>query len=76
MNAGLVSCDASDDLDIPDAVRELRINHGVAVRYAPFWQAAVEGRIPATRVGKRWQVRRADLPAIAEVLGVRRPSAA
>jgi excisionase family DNA binding protein len=59
----------TDDLELTQALPELRQQHGVAATYHRLWVAVVEGRIPAVRVGKRWKIRRSDLPRAATALG-------
>jgi hypothetical protein len=59
----------SDDLELTEALEVLRTEHGVQASYHQLWMAVVEGRAPAYRVGKRWKVKRSDVPVIAEVLG-------
>ena len=39
--------------------------HGVFLTYPQAWQAVTAGRIPAERVGRKWKIATADLPAIA-----------
>ncbi len=48
--------------DMPRALREL----GVEASYNLCWRAAVEGRIPAERMGRRWYVKADDLPRVAD----------
>lgn len=38
-----------------------------------LWQLTVDGRLPAEQVNGRYHVRRADLPAIADMLGLTVP---
>jgi hypothetical protein len=40
------------------------------VPYSRVWNAAVQGRIPAERVGSRWIVDEQNLPQIAEAIGL------
>jgi hypothetical protein len=54
-------------MPITDAPRALRA-HGLSTTYNALWIAIVAGRVPAERVGKRWHVRTADLPIIAQIL--------
>jgi hypothetical protein len=42
--------------------------HGLSTTYQRLWVAIVAAQVPAERVGKRWHVREADLPIIAETL--------
>jgi len=57
----------TDTMPITDAPRALRA-HGLSTTYNALWIAIVAGRVPAERVGKRWHVRTADLPIIAQIL--------
>ena len=57
----------TDTMPITDAPRALRA-HGLSTTYNALWIAIVAGRVPAERVGKRWHVRTADLPLIAQIL--------
>lgn len=59
----------SDELDLTEALPELRALHGSRISYQRLWLAVVEGRVPARREGKRWRVRQSDLPAIAAAFG-------
>jgi excisionase family DNA binding protein len=64
----------TDDLELPDALRELRARFEVASTYPHLWALVTQGDVPAHRVGRRWRVKEADLPAIAGALrAVRRP---
>jgi hypothetical protein len=65
-----------DELDFPDVLPEVRARYGVAASYHRLWCLAVEGQVPARRVGKRWRVLRADLPRVAAALGAALPAAA
>ncbi len=67
--------DDIDTLELVEVPAELRRTHGLAVSYQRLWAAAVNGIIPARRVGRRWNVRRGDLPRIAAVLAGPRPPA-
>ena len=60
----------NDKMKLSDASRELR------VPYQRFFIAVTGGKVPAERSnsGSRWFVKRTDLPAIAEVLGVEAPT--
>lgn len=45
--------------------------------YSRLWNAAIQGRIPAERIGSRWALDEADIPRVAETLGLTaRPVAA
>ena len=57
----------TDNVPLTDAPRALRA-HGLSTTYNALWIAIVAGRVPAERVGKRWHVRTADLPIIAQIL--------
>jgi len=57
----------TDNIPLTDAPRALRA-HGLSTTYNALWIAIVAGRVPAERVGKRWHVRTADLPIIAQIL--------
>lgn len=46
----------------------LRQEFNVTVPYPRIWRAVVDGRIPATREGRRWYLDTADLPEIADTL--------
>ena len=54
-------------LTLTDAPRALAA-HGLATTYHRLWVAIIAGQVPAERVGKRWHIRAADLPIIAETL--------
>ena len=51
-------------IEVPRALRE----YGLATTYQRLWRAVVAGEVPAERVGKKWHVRTADLPIIAQIL--------
>jgi hypothetical protein len=55
----------SKKLPLSDALRAINAN-GVTITYQQLWNAAISGKIPAERVGQRWAVQRADLPAIVQ----------
>jgi len=57
----------TDMIPLTDAPRALAA-HGLATTYQRLWIAAVAGSIPAERVGKKWHVRKDDLPIIAQIL--------
>ena len=57
----------TDNIPLTDAPRALRA-YGLSTTYQRLWGAVVSGRVPAERVGKRWHVRAADLPIIAQIL--------
>lgn len=44
--------------------------------YRDCWNAAVNGVLPAVQERGRWTIDRADLPQIAEVLGLTAPASA
>jgi hypothetical protein len=53
------------------AVREkLQQNYGRSPSYGQIWLAAANGKIPARRVGRTWEVDDADLPAVAAHFGL------
>ena len=53
------------------AVREqLQQKCGRSPSYGQLWLAAANGRIPARRVGRTWDVDDADLPAVAAYFGL------
>ena len=54
------------------AVREkLQQRYGEAPSYGRLWLAAANGRIPARRVGRTWEVDDADLPVVAAHFGLK-----
>jgi len=57
----------TDTMPIIEAPRALR-EYGCETSYQRLWGAVVAGQVPAERVGKRWHVRTADLPIIAQIL--------
>jgi hypothetical protein len=57
----------SNSISLPDLPRALR-KRGVLIPYNKLWQLVISGAVPAQRMGSRWEVRAADLPAIAEIL--------
>lgn len=65
-----------DDLELTDALRELREAHGCSTTYPRLWSAVVNGRVPAIRLGRRWRLRRVDLPNIAAALSAQPVAAA
>jgi hypothetical protein len=58
---------ADTTIPLPQLPRELRAR-GVSIGYGPLWRLVIEGSLPAHRMGARWVVRAADLPAIAELV--------
>jgi len=54
-------------IPLSDALRAINAD-GVNITYQQFWNAAITGKIPAERVGQRWAVLEADLPAMAQSL--------
>ena len=54
----------SDSTSLANTPRAL-ILHGGSASYMTIWRAAVDGRIPAHRLGGRWFIRDTDLPRIA-----------
>lgn len=66
-----------DRLPLPEVPRALLREFGTAPDYNAVWRLVTTGRVPSDRRGSRLLVLRADLPRIAELLGlVRRPDAA
>ena len=57
----------TDNIPLTDVPRALAA-HGLATTYQRLWRAVVAGQVPAERVGKKWHVREADLPIIAQIL--------
>ncbi len=55
---------------------ELRRHYGQTASYSVLWKGAVEGAFPAERVRNRWYIQRADLPRVAQALGIPTVSAA
>ena len=55
--------------DLPRALRA----YGVQASYQQCWRAVVAGDVPAQRDGSKWRIAEADLPVIADRLGL--PSA-
>ena len=51
-------------IDLPRALRD----QGVTANYSTVWRAAVDGRIPATRDGRRWWIDPSDMPTIMRTL--------
>jgi hypothetical protein len=58
--------DPDASLELVEVLKPLRQVHGVATTYGRLWGAAVNGAFPARRVGRRWHVRRGDLPLIVD----------
>lgn len=52
--------------DLPRALRA----YGVDTTYQRCWRAVVAGHIPADRDGRKWSVKKADLPVIASANAV------
>lgn len=46
--------------------------YGASLTYTQAWRAVTNGQIPAERVGRKWKIDPADLPAIAQSLTVTR----
>lgn len=57
---------------LPAALREL--TNSEPPDYRRLWHLAVAGKFPISMVGNRYQVDRADLPAIAAILGMTPPA--
>ncbi len=54
-------------LPLTDAALVLA-TRGTPVSYRALWGAAIEGKIPATRNGRRWMVKETDLDGIVNTL--------
>ena len=50
--------------------RELASLTGTSPSYRQLWSLTVDGAIPAEQANGRWHVARADIPAIATMLGL------
>lgn len=57
-------------IDLIAVLAELNKRYGRSPTYQQLWQAAVAGRVPARRVGRYWQFRLADVPAVALAMGL------
>ena len=65
-----------DHIPLVQLPRELAAQFTGAPKYSALYTKIVNGELPASRDGGRWIIRRADLPAIARALGLKRaPSA-
>ena len=70
-------------IDMPDeriplvsATRELKaITVGRSPPYQHIWKLIANGDLPAEQINGRWFIKRADLPAIAKLLGLLDPDA-
>jgi hypothetical protein len=51
---------------------QLQERYGSAPTYAKLWSCAVNGRIPARRLGRSWTVDEQDLPLVAAYFGLTR----
>jgi hypothetical protein len=58
---------ALEQIALPDLPRILR-QQGVLASYHDLWRRVVAGELPAERQGRRWTVKREDLPAIARTV--------
>jgi hypothetical protein len=56
--------------DLIAVLEKLKKRYGAAPSYGRLWLAAANGRIPARRVGRTWEVDDADLPIVAEFFGL------
>jgi hypothetical protein len=65
-----------DRLSLPETPRALLQEFGTAPDYNAVWRLVTAGHVASERRGSRLYVRRADLPRIAELLGLTRPRAA
>lgn len=71
----------NDDIFLLDVNPELAaagfVTHAAqAPGYGRVYRAAIDGRFPTTRTGRRLSIRRADLPLVAAVFGLVPTSAA
>jgi hypothetical protein len=58
----------TDSVELIDCIAPLREQHGVDASYQQIWSAIVSRRVPAFRIGRRWWVKVADLPAVARAV--------
>lgn len=65
--------ESGDELDLAGLLEELHRQYGKSVSYYRVWNLLVSKRAPARRYGNRWLVLRADLPVLAEALGLVQP---
>lgn len=65
----------TDTIPLVRLAGELRALTGRGAGYHALWRAIVSGSIPAEQSGRQWHVRRTDLPAIAQTLGLARDAA-
>jgi hypothetical protein len=63
----------SSRIRLTDATRKLFQQYGKQVAYNDLWRHVAQGSVPAERIRGRWHVREADLPRIAEALGLLGP---
>jgi hypothetical protein len=56
--------------DLISLREKLQQKYGRSPSYGQLWLAAANGKIPARRVGRTWDVDDADLPVVAEHFGL------
>lgn len=61
-------------LELPAVLQTVNRQYGGRASYTDLWRLVVEGMVPATKNGRRWMVDPADLPHVAELLGLTRRS--
>jgi hypothetical protein len=67
--------DPNDLLELPEVLIELRRAYGVNATYATLWGRIMAGKVPAERAGKRWRVKRSDMPEVAKAMAAGTPAA-
>jgi hypothetical protein len=50
--------------------QKLQQTYGQAPTYSQLWVAVANGKVPARRIGRTWEVDDADLPVVAEHFGL------
>jgi len=55
-------------LTIIDALVALNKTSQTHVSYNQVWRAIADGKLPATRTGKKWLIHKNDLPLFAKTL--------
>jgi hypothetical protein len=60
------------NLVIHEVTRRMRHDYGRPVVYPRIWRAICEGAVEAEKVNGRWMIREADVPVLAEALGLTR----
>jgi hypothetical protein len=58
----------ADNIELVEALADLRERHGLSVSYSTIWGAVAAGTVPAKRVCGKWYVARGDLAQIAAAL--------